>query len=178
MSDAAASWSRPAAGATSRRMLVALVVSLALNLIVIGLVAGAAWRFHGMHWAGRGVTPNLLGYASTLPTDRRKALWNSTAEKRQHMRPLRRDLRNAREEAIKALTAEPFDKQRFMAAQTRLLQANQQAREAVYALYAEIATQMTPEERRTFIHWRAEQRPWQHRNLLDEPDQQAKDPVK
>jgi uncharacterized membrane protein len=176
MTDTAAGWSQRA-GATSRKMLVVLVGSLALNLIVIGLVAGAAWRIHGMHWAGRGVTPNLLGYASTLPTDRRKALWNSTAEKRQHMRPLRRDLRKAREEAIKALTAEPFDKQRFAAAQTHLLQVDQQAREAVYALYAEIATQMTPEERRAFLHWRAEQRPW-HRNLLDEPDQQANDPAK
>ncbi|HWB45684.1 MAG TPA: periplasmic heavy metal sensor [Hyphomicrobiaceae bacterium] len=175
MTETAAGWSQPRAG-TSRRLLVVLVASLALNLIVVGLVAGAAWRFRGMHWVGHAITPNLLGYASTLPTDRRRALWNSIAEKRRHMQPLRRELRNAREEAIKALTAEPFDKQRFLAAQTQLLHADQQAREAVYGLYAEIATQMTPEERRAFLHWRAKQRAWR-RNLLDEPEQQAKEPA-
>ena len=57
---------------TPRWVLVALFVSLALNLIVVGSVAGAVWRFRAPPVWATAVTPNLLGYASTLPPERRK----------------------------------------------------------------------------------------------------------
>jgi Spy/CpxP family protein refolding chaperone len=82
-------------------------------------------------------------------------------------------LREAREEAVKVLVAEPFDKERFQAAQSRLLTADQKAREAIYQLYTEIAVNMTPEERHGFAQWRQKRRPM--RNLLDEPEKQASD---
>ena len=87
------------------------------------------------------------------------------------MRPLRRDLREAREELLKVLTAEDFDAERYQAAQARLLTVDQKAREAVYKLYAEIAAGLTSEERRQFMRWRELRRPRQ--NLLDEPNVQA-----
>ena len=87
------------------------------------------------------------------------------------MRPLRRELREAREEMVQALVAEPFDKERFHTAQAQLLVADQKAREAVHQLYAAIAANMTPEERRGFADWRQKRRPM--RNLLDEPEKQA-----
>jgi uncharacterized membrane protein len=156
-------------------MLVALLVSLALNLTILGAVAGAMWRFHRPPaWAGA-ITPNLLGYASTLPRERRKQLWDATAEERRHLRPFRRDVRTAREETIKALAADPFDRQRFVAAQTRQAEAENEARAAVRSLYAKLAEVLTAEERRAFPRWREDRRhPTQ--NLLDEPDQQAGDP--
>ena len=114
-----------------RWMQVALLLSLAGNLVIIGLVAGAVWRFRPPpHIAGSVVTPNLLGYASTLPTQRRKALWDATAEERSHVRPYRREVRAAREETVKALTAEPFDRQQFKAAQARQAETENRPREA------------------------------------------------
>ena len=95
---------------TPRWMLVALFVSLALNLIVVGSVAGAMWRFRAPPVWATAVTPNLLGYASTLPPERRKHIWDQTVEERRHIRPFRRDVRAAREETIKALVSEPFDR--------------------------------------------------------------------
>ena len=83
---------------TPRWMVAALIGSLAVNLLVVGLVAGASWRGRDTATACRGPTPNLLGYASTLPTDRRKALWARTAEERVHVRPFRRDVRAARDD--------------------------------------------------------------------------------
>jgi uncharacterized membrane protein len=160
-----------------RWMLVALITSLALNLVIVGSVAGAVWRFRKPPaWAGV-ITPNLLGYASTLPRERYKQLLDATADERRHLRPLRREVRAAREQTIKILVAEPFDREHFVAAQSRQAEAENRAREAVRSLYAKLAVVLTPEERRAFPGWRAHRR-HPSQNLLDEPDQQAGEPVK
>jgi Spy/CpxP family protein refolding chaperone len=89
------------------------------------------------------------------------------------VRPLRRQLREAREEAVAALVAEPFDRVRFQTTQSALLVADQKARDAVHQLYAQIAANMTSEERRGFAAWRQNRR--KMRNLLDEPEKQVSD---
>ena len=155
-----------------RWLLVALFGSLAVNLLIVGSVAGAVWRHRGPPaWAGV-VIPNLLGYASTFAPDRRRQIWELTREERSHMRPLRREVRAAREETTKALSAEPFDRQRFLAAQSKQSEAENRARAAVQELYVKIAENLTPEERRAFVNWRDHRRA-PIRNLLDEPDHQA-----
>ena len=160
---------------TPRWMLVALFLSLALNLIVVGSVAGAVWRFRTPPPWASAVTPNLLGYVSSLAPERRKQLWEQTREERSHIRPFRREVRAAREETIKVLIAEPFERAAFLAAQARQAEAENRARAAVQDLYVKIADSLTPEERHAFPRWRDHRRP-PGRNLLDEPDQQAGEP--
>ena len=165
---------RTARPETPRWMKIALFGSLALNLIVVGATAGFAWRHHGILQAANApqhLSPSLLSYASTLPPERHKELSARTEEQRQNVRPLRRQLREAREDVVNALVTEPFEKERYDAAQSRLLIADEKAREAVHQLYAAIAVNMTLEERRGFADWRQKRRPM--RNLLDEPDKQA-----
>jgi uncharacterized membrane protein len=123
-----------------------------------------------------GIAPNLLGYASTLPHERRKALWDETDTERLHLRPFRREVRTAREETLRALVEVPFDRQKFMEAQSRQADAEHRAREAVQALYAKIASAMTPEERHAFTRWRERMRP-PGSNLLDEAEQGKKVPA-
>ena len=172
MTDAGAAHPEPVRRAP-RWLLAALFASLAVNLVVVGLVAGAIWRFRAPQaWAG--VPPSLLGYASVLPSERRKELWEQTAEERGHLRPLRREVRSAREATIRAIAAEPYDREMFLAAQARQAEAEQRWRVAMRELYARIADALTPEERRAFPLWRDHRRPPGH-NLLDGPDQQAKD---
>jgi uncharacterized membrane protein len=154
-----------------RWMLVVLIVSLAVNFLIIGLTAGAMWRFRGPPPLA-GITPNLLGYASTLPHERRKVLWDQTEAERVQLRPFRREVRAAREDTIKALMAEPFDREKFLASQLRQGDAEHRARTAVQNLYAKIASGLTLDERRAFPRWREHRRP-PGRNLLDEPDQPA-----
>jgi uncharacterized membrane protein len=170
MSDAAMALGQ-AVRRAPRWMLLLLIASLAVNFLILGLAAGAMWKFRGPPPLA-GVTPNLLGYASTLPSDRRKALWDGTEAERQHLRPFRREVRMAREETIKALVAEPFDREKFVAAQDKQSEAEQRARQAVQGLFAKIATGLTPEERRAFPRWREHRRP-PGQNLLDEPDRPA-----
>jgi uncharacterized membrane protein len=163
-------------GASTPRWLVTgLLASLALNLVLIGTAAGFIWRHFPSFQAGETVyaPPTLLNYASTLPPQRFKGLMTLTDEERQNVRPLRQQLREAREEMVKALTAEPFDKARLQAAQERLLNTDLKAREAVYQLYTVLAVHMTPQERLGFANWRDARRKVRVRNLLDEPEKQA-----
>src|SRR6516225_9650470 len=122
MTDARTAHAEPTPRAP-RWLLAALFASLALNLVVVGLVAGAIWRFHPPAWAP--ITPSLVGFASALPPERRKQLWDQTAEERAELRPLRREVRTARDETVRVLAAEPFDRQQFLAAQARQADAEQ-----------------------------------------------------
>lgn len=142
-----------------RWMLWLLFASLALNLLIIGLVAGSAWRFrhggppHG--WA----PPNLIGYSMSLERGRNKAMRDVTSPMRHALKPLRREIHAARNEVTAAISAEPFDQARFDAAQARLVDLENQARQQTLALYAEIAKTLTPEERRAYKGWREHRRP-------------------
>jgi uncharacterized membrane protein len=158
-----------------RWMVVALFASLALNLLVIGSLAGAIWRFRTPPAGAGAIIPNLLGYASTLPLERRKELWEKTREERNHVRPFRRQVRAAREETVRALVTVPFDPAAYRAAQERQAETESRARAAVHDLYVKMAESLTAEERHEFPRWREHRRP-PVRNLLDEPDQQAGDP--
>ena len=172
MSDMALGASTMDSVRTPRWMLVLLVSSLALNLLVLGMVGTLMWRTRiPPPWAHT-VTPNLLGYASTLPPERRQELWELSAKERQHVRPFRREVRAARDETVKALSAESFDRQRFLAAHARQMEVETRAREAVRDLYATIAQALTPEERHGFEQWRAERKRIR-RNLLDEDPKHA-----
>lgn len=152
---------RPAPGRAPRWLLWLLFVSLALNLLIIGLVAGSAWRFrhggppHHSHWA----PPNLIGYSMTLERSRHKALREVTSPMRHALKPLRREIHAARNEVTAAITAEPFNQTRFDAAQARLVELENRARQQTLALYAEIAKSLTPEERRAYQAWREHRRP-------------------
>jgi len=145
----------------ARWMTPLLVGSLALNLIVIGAIGSLLWRGHAESTAtplGRRVVPNIVGYAVTLPPERVSELERLTKEEWQNVRPLRRALLEARAEVNKALTAEPFDRERFLAAQARLAAADVTSRAAAFKLHTAISMNLTPEERRGFLRWREWQR--------------------
>jgi uncharacterized membrane protein len=153
-----------------RWLMPVLVGSLALNLIVIGAAGSLIWRSHlGGNEAMSGrVIPSVLGYAATLPPERISALEEQTKEERQKVRPVRRALVEAREEWAKVLSAEPFDRQRLLAAQARLVEVDEKSRDAAFKLHLAIGIHLTPEERRGFARWREQQRQGRPPNPLDE----------
>ena len=158
----------------SRWMLATLVGSLALNFIVIGAVASSLWRqrFDPAEAQLGGFVPrHVLGYAVTLAPERVKELDRLTEQEWRRVRPLRRTLLEARDEARSMLTAEPFDRQRYLEARAKLVAIDQKSREATLALHTAIGLHLTPEERRGFLRWREQQRPPQ--NPLDVPEKQG-----
>jgi uncharacterized membrane protein len=136
-------------------MLIALIASLALNFLIAGWITAAVWRARSIAFAGHpNFSANLRGYAAQLPADRRDAIWANIAEERNQIRAIRGEVRTAREEVLKILTSEPFDKQRFAEAQARLFAAEDKVRDVVQRLNVAIANSMTREERQSFLHWR------------------------
>jgi Spy/CpxP family protein refolding chaperone len=162
---------------SSRWTVAMLVASLALNLVVIGAVASFLWRQQfdppGAASEGGFVARHVLGYAVALPRERVEELEKLTEQEWQRVRPLRRALLEARDEARKALTAEPFDRQRYLEARSKVLAADQKSREATLALHTAIGLHLTPEERRGFLRWRDQQRP-PPQNPLDVPGKPGK----
>jgi uncharacterized membrane protein len=150
--DTAAAAPQPRA---SRRMRIALIASLAFNLLLIGAIGGSIWAFrHHAPWALSGVNAHLLGFTRTLPAERKFAIWQATREERRALRPLRKAVRAARAEARQALLAQPFDKQKLAAAQMRVLDAEVIARRASHQLFVAVADVLTPDERAAFARWR------------------------
>jgi uncharacterized membrane protein len=136
----------------------ALIASLALNALFLGTVISAFVRHGGPLMAASAQSPGNLGaYVATLPTERGKALWLRAGDRRRIMMPLRQEVRRARREALALLTAEPFDKDRFTEAQTRLVEAEHRQRLAQRDMLAELASGLTVEERRAYIRWRGAQ---------------------
>jgi len=144
---------------TPRWLLVLLFASLALNLLIIGLMAGTAWRFR--HAGGPPVwaPPNLIGYSMSLDRERNRALRDATGSMRHALKPLRREIQQARNAVTDAIVADPFDQARFDTAQARLVELENKAREQTLALYNQIARNLTPEERRRYKAWREHRRP-------------------
>jgi len=159
-----------------------LVVSLALNLLVLGLVAAAGIK-HG--WGpppGSIQQATLLRFARTLPAERKKEIWDEIRPQLRATRPLWRELRKTRADVRSALIAEPFDVARYREAHDRLLDVEVKLRQALQPLFDKVATQLTAEERRGFARWQAEaEPPWRRRER--EPsdhgdDEQEKAPQK
>lgn len=149
--------------------LVVMLVSLAANLLVIGSVGAAMWRFgHGPHGPPHGWgPPNLLGYAMSLGPERHRELLDSTSALREALRPMRKDLRDARNAVTDAVGAEPFDLAKFEAAQQRLIEKESEARMATRAIYSAIVSRLTLKERQAYAEWREHRR---SPSILDDVD--------
>lgn len=155
--------SGPSGGAVPRRtprwMRVALVTSLALNLLTIGLIVSAAWHLR-QSAGGFGLHGRLLGFAATLPEERSSAIGGLLRQAQPTLRPLRQEAWRARREAARAFAAEPFDQARFLAAHARLLATELEMRRAYARLISDVGLRLSAAERRAFLRWHAPQRRW------------------
>lgn len=147
----------PARRSAPRWMIIVLLVSLALNLLVAGMVAAAAWRFRHGGFAGPSPVAmgTVFGFATTLPPERRQAIWRQTSEERRALRTLRTDVRAARAEVEARLAAEPFDAARFAEAQARLLAAETRARTEAHKMVLSVAKSLTADERAALARWQS-----------------------
>jgi uncharacterized membrane protein len=146
-------------------------ISLALNLLVIGIVATAAIR-HRLAPPPGYAHATVVTFTRTLPEPRRREIWEATRTERLALRPYRAELRRARAEVRSTLMAEPLDVTRFKAAHEQLLDAEINARRAAHLLFESVALRMTPGERRAFARWQPlAERPWRRQGARDQdPD--------
>jgi len=163
MSDNTAGPGRPA----GFNLRVALMASLALNVLIIGAVVGTllvscfdGWHARGFKGAG------LSGFARTLPAERGEVIRKRLESNRSTLEPLRNEEREARDAARSVLMTEPFDVEKFKAALERAVDADEKEKRARMTLFAETAASLTPDERRQLHNWFEKRR--KHRHDSDE----------
>jgi uncharacterized membrane protein len=147
-----------------------LIASLALNLLVVGLVGGAFLKRH--RWAPHGGLnvgkilgdPGLQGFISTLPRERSAILQIGADEARRSLKPLRQAARQARLNASAAMNAEPFDAVRAETVMYDWIAIEAEARKASVSLLLKTVSQMTSSERSLFQAWRK-----RHERISPEP---------
>lgn len=147
------SWAKPA-----------LVISLALNLLLIGLIAGSFWKRHHNQWRPHNIVlekaiQQLMG---ELPEEKRAAGQRALQNLRSQGPKTWDDIRNLRKEASDAMMADQYDEQRFADALARLRDAHNEKRRVRHQVVIDFIRGMTPEERRRFIEIYKENRrgPW------------------
>ena len=139
----------------------ALIASLALNVLIIGTVAGTLCfsRFgHDQHGEGIRKSP-LLRFARTLPRERADMIRQKFADAQPNMEALRKGTRDARASVREALMAETFDQAKFNAALDGIVQAETNVARARTTLFGESVGQLTPEERHQLHEWLDKKRP-------------------
>lgn len=132
---------------------ITLFVSLALNLLVVGAVVGAlaaGARIERGGEAERPMASQSLGprvFLLMLPADVRREVraelvrtWRNAGEEREAARA-------ARQEALAALAAEPYDPARLDAAFARMREADAALAQTFHAAVARTLSELTPEQR-------------------------------
>lgn len=148
----------PPAPSVSRRRWprVLLIASLALNALLIGVILRGLWIARSNFAAGGFALETALpAFVSTLPEPRREELRRASLPERPgELRPLRIEIRRARADVARAFLADPFDKPAFLAAQSRLNEAEIRLRTTVQQIMPELGERLTAQERRAYLNWR------------------------
>jgi uncharacterized membrane protein len=128
--------------------IVALVVSLTLNLLLAGFVAG---RLFEPWMSPPRMDPSLAFFPALreLPEGRRDELRPLMREQFRHARGDMRRMRSAQREVHDALLAEPFSAAGLADALTAFRTALLASQEGSHAALVRLAEALTPEERRT-----------------------------
>ena len=151
-----------------------LFLSVALNLLVIGAVAGA--------W-GAGVRlqratdeavvarmPGPRAFLRALPPETREIMRRELANSWTESRELRRSALQARRDAFEAASAEPYDAERVRAAFERLREADQRAIGVFHDNVIDAFANLTPEQRREALEALRTAAPARRTNLAPEEE--------
>jgi uncharacterized membrane protein len=129
-----------------------LFLSVALNLLVIGSIAGA-WGagVRVQREVGDTVVARMPGsraFLRALPPETREIMRGELSGSRSESRELRRAALQARREAFEAAATEPYDTERVRAAFARLREADQRAIGVFHDSIVDAFARLTPEQRR------------------------------
>ncbi|MCW5729374.1 MAG: periplasmic heavy metal sensor [Alphaproteobacteria bacterium] len=138
---------------------IALVISLGVNLLLIGMAAGHWTHRHDGHWGSRfagkhGAEGRAHGMMRAFPEELRGELEGIMRERRAQAEPVLEQLRAARREAREALRAEPFDAARLAAAYAEMRRHGDTLEEAFHQAMIDAAGRLSPEARRKLSEMR------------------------
>lgn len=151
-----------------------LIASLATNLLVVGVVAGAWFHGHrhGLFRAPGGPSDfGLLYFSRTLPEERRGEVRKLLREGRADLRTRRDEMTKLRQAAAEALAADDFTPERLRQAMDAIGGAEMAKRDAGVDVLMKVVAILTPEDRKRLSEW------WKHR-LEKEARYRRKRPAK
>lgn len=128
-----------------------LVVSIVLNVFLVGVLAGGVIRFEmSKPPAGRG---NLIAASNQLPEPERATLLEALSDVRRDAWPTIREGRQARLEAVKLLQQPTLDKPTLLAALDRARKSDIAVRTLLEQRIVEFAATSSSDIRRTLAEW-------------------------
>lgn len=133
-----------------RGLRIALALSVALNLAVLGVVAGAILRDGPILGAGMVRDLGFGPYTEALVPEDRKALRRALFQRAPEMRDTRRLMREDAEALLAVLRADSFDPQAFRQRMESQHERMEKQLRLGQDLLQEFIAAMTPENRRAF----------------------------
>lgn len=129
-----------------------LFLSLALNLLIVGMVVGWMASPHGPRGSNFGGARGLVGepFLRALPDDQRRALIRDMAREAPRIRESRDSLRTRFNAFLEALRADPYDTDRVAALLRDQRDAALRRNEMGEQLLLERLAAMTPDQRRAY----------------------------
>ncbi|MGK9171149.1 periplasmic heavy metal sensor [Inquilinus limosus] len=134
---------------TARSWRWAFVASLALNLLLLGVIGTTWWR-----WDSRSGQSALAEAVATLPEPDRAALGQLLDRRRAEGKAIWDELRQLRAAANEALSAQPYDPDRAAAAFAALREKSNELRGVVQSTVLEIMPRLPAEQRRKLLERR------------------------
>ncbi len=142
---------------TNRWLIGGLVVSLILNLLLVGFMAGRMSGFGPPPGFGPDPTSGFFRLLGFLPDDRRAAIAPTLRKDMGELMPVLRKMRGDQHQVFETLTAEPFEPAALETALADLRTNLTAAQVASHHSFVEMAKSLTPEERKSLA--RAMRRP-------------------
>jgi uncharacterized membrane protein len=140
----------------------ALFASLAINLLLVGVVGGAAISNlrHDRIAAEKAVAraPNMRALMDSLPPERAQTIRSDVVKTWREAREERRAARAARIELYRIAGAEPYDAAAVKAAFARMRAADGEVTRQFHEVVADSMAKLTSEERREMLRTLARQR--------------------
>ena len=134
---------------SQRTLSIALIVSLVVNVFVIGAVIGAfGMRMRYEEQRREPPRAPLMRMSEQLPEDVRNRYMAVMRAQGQANRPKMEQVRQARADAMKAFAAEPYDPKAAADALARARALEMETRAAVETTVVEFAKELKPEERK------------------------------
>ena len=131
-----------------------LIASLALNLLVAGVLIGGAvirgWHGPGRHGVSAFEGP-IVRFVDRLPRERRNALGPLLDKHRGNVLASAPSMRQVRRDLADALTAEPFDRKRFETALDSIGAAETSARKVAATSAGDLVSALSADERRGLV---------------------------
>jgi len=132
-------------GRSATLILIALVLSVCLNVFVAGMIAGRVSS--GGAPPERASREGLERFMATVPGEARPVIRRALRENRRDLQDLVAAVRDARQDAAAVVAREPFEQAEFEAAMAGVRDRSEALQAAVHGIIAQALDDLSPELR-------------------------------